>query len=130
MAALQRRKALDVPTTSGFSESAAHRAIRLTVLLALLMNQITTLTDALSGLERILTTPIPVSYSFHLWSVSILYVGSLVRIPPPADIYSRIMSQPYSTAVSTLGQPTLGDHSSHDACCFYILWLPIVWGGN
>ncbi|KAI0746688.1 Bestrophin, RFP-TM, chloride channel-domain-containing protein [Daedaleopsis nitida] len=31
------------------------------------------LVDALTGLERILTTPIPFSYRVHLWSVTILY---------------------------------------------------------
>ncbi|KAF9017082.1 UPF0187-domain-containing protein [Hymenopellis radicata] len=55
ISALQARKAADVPTTN-------------TLLLAL--NQ---LVDSLTGLERILTTPIPFSYSIHLWAVCILY---------------------------------------------------------
>ena len=44
---------------------------------ALLM-QLNSLVDALTGLERILTTPIPFSYSFHLWTVTILYCLALV----------------------------------------------------
>ncbi|KAK0217115.1 Bestrophin, RFP-TM, chloride channel-domain-containing protein [Armillaria fumosa] len=55
ISALQIRKTMDVPTTN-------------TLLAAL--NQ---LVDSLTGLERILTTPIPFSYSIHLWVVTILY---------------------------------------------------------
>ncbi|KAK0450293.1 Bestrophin, RFP-TM, chloride channel-domain-containing protein [Desarmillaria tabescens] len=55
ISALQKRKTMDVPTTN-------------TLLAAL--NQ---LVDSLTGLERILTTPIPFSYSIHLWVVTILY---------------------------------------------------------
>ncbi|RDB30055.1 hypothetical protein Hypma_013889 [Hypsizygus marmoreus] len=59
IAALQNRKQIDVPTIN-------------TLLLAL--NQ---LVDALTGLERILTTPIPFSYSIHLWVVTIIYCLAL-----------------------------------------------------
>ncbi|PFH51581.1 hypothetical protein AMATHDRAFT_74791 [Amanita thiersii Skay4041] len=59
VAAIQRRKACDVPT--------------LNILLASL-NQ---LVESLTGLERILTTPIPFSYSIHLWVVTILYCLAL-----------------------------------------------------
>ncbi|KAI8986879.1 Bestrophin, RFP-TM, chloride channel-domain-containing protein [Trametes punicea] len=38
-----------------------------------LLNALTMLVDALTGLERILTTPIPFSYRVHLWSVTVLY---------------------------------------------------------
>ncbi|KAH9919467.1 UPF0187-domain-containing protein [Epithele typhae] len=38
-----------------------------------LLNALTTLVDALTGLERILTTPIPFSYRVHLWSVALVY---------------------------------------------------------
>ncbi|RDX54419.1 UPF0187-domain-containing protein [Lentinus brumalis] len=38
-----------------------------------LLNALNQLVDALTGLERILTTPIPFSYRVHLWSVAILY---------------------------------------------------------
>jgi putative membrane protein len=37
------------------------------------MTSITQLVDALTGLERILTTPIPFSYSVHLWVVCSIY---------------------------------------------------------
>ncbi|KAG8935164.1 hypothetical protein FRC01_007397 [Tulasnella sp. 417] len=49
---LQRRKILDVPT------------------LTTLINSLNILIDSLTGLERILTTPIPFSYSIHLWVVT------------------------------------------------------------
>ncbi|VDB84468.1 unnamed protein product [Peniophora sp. CBMAI 1063] len=38
-----------------------------------LMASIQLLTDALTGLERIQTTPIPFSYSFHIWIVTLVY---------------------------------------------------------
>jgi len=56
IAALQSRKAIDAATTSNLIAA---------------LNQ---LVDALTGLERILTTPIPYSYSIHLWSVTVLYL--------------------------------------------------------
>ncbi|CAE6413463.1 unnamed protein product [Rhizoctonia solani] len=56
VAALQHRKVIDVPTTN-------------TLLLGL--NQ---LVDSLSGLERILTTPIPFSYGAQLWTSCFLYL--------------------------------------------------------
>jgi putative membrane protein len=46
---------------------------------ATLLATITQLVDALTGLERILTTPIPFSYSIHLWSVTLVYLLVLVR---------------------------------------------------
>jgi predicted membrane chloride channel (bestrophin family) len=55
IAALQNRKAIDAATTSN---------------LILALNN---LVDALTGLERILTTPIPYSYSVHLWAVTLVY---------------------------------------------------------
>lgn len=55
IAALQNRKAIDAATTSG------------------LLNALNALVEALTGLERILTTPIPYSYSIHLWTVTIVY---------------------------------------------------------
>ncbi|KAI5981553.1 Bestrophin, RFP-TM, chloride channel-domain-containing protein [Pisolithus albus] len=60
IAALQSRKAtVDAPT--------------ITVLYAAL-NQ---LVDALTALERILTTPLPFSYSIHLWLVTVIYCMAL-----------------------------------------------------
>jgi len=55
IAALQDRKAIDAATTSNLFAA---------------LNQ---LVDALTGLERILTTPIPFSYSTHLWTVTLVY---------------------------------------------------------
>ncbi|KAI9511961.1 Bestrophin, RFP-TM, chloride channel-domain-containing protein [Russula earlei] len=55
IATLQNRKALDPPTTNG------------------LLTALNQLVDALTGLERILTTPIPYSYSIHLWTVTTIY---------------------------------------------------------
>jgi len=59
IALLQKRKLLDVPTCSTLLSS---------------LNQ---LVDSLTGLERILTTPIPFSYSVHLWLVTIIYCLAL-----------------------------------------------------
>ncbi|KAF8730060.1 hypothetical protein AX14_005754 [Amanita brunnescens Koide BX004] len=59
VAALQKRKLLDVPTANTLIQS---------------LNQ---LVDSLTGLERILTTPIPFSYSVHLWAVTLLYCGAM-----------------------------------------------------
>ncbi|KAG1730965.1 UPF0187-domain-containing protein [Suillus paluster] len=59
ISALQVRKTVDPPTIS---------------LLYTTLNQ---LIDALTGLERILTTPIPVSYSSHLWMVTLVYCTTL-----------------------------------------------------
>ncbi|KAH9912457.1 UPF0187-domain-containing protein [Fomitopsis serialis] len=55
VAALQSRKVVDPPTATALIAS---------------LNQ---LVDALTGLERILTTPIPFSYRVHLWTVTLLY---------------------------------------------------------
>ena len=44
---------------------------------AALLNSLLSLTDSLTGLERILTTPIPISYSFHLWTVTVIYCLAL-----------------------------------------------------
>ncbi|KAG6868578.1 hypothetical protein C0993_000843 [Termitomyces sp. T159_Od127] len=59
IAALQNRKQADPQTISNLFIS---------------LNQ---LVDALTGLERILTTPIPFSYSTHLWIVSLIYCFAL-----------------------------------------------------
>lgn len=45
--------------------------------LALLYATLNQLVDALTGLERILTTPIPFSYSSHLWMVTMVYCATL-----------------------------------------------------
>ncbi|KAF8518639.1 Bestrophin, RFP-TM, chloride channel-domain-containing protein [Hysterangium stoloniferum] len=59
ISALQRRKVVDVPTTN------------------LLIASLNGLVDSLTGLERILTTPIPFSYSIHLWVVTTIYCLAL-----------------------------------------------------
>ncbi|KAF7980067.1 hypothetical protein HWV62_39852 [Athelia sp. TMB] len=59
VADLQSKKAIDVPTTNGLIAA---------------LNQ---LVEALTGLERILTTPIPFSFSIHLWTVTMIYCLAL-----------------------------------------------------
>ncbi|KAF9456292.1 Bestrophin, RFP-TM, chloride channel-domain-containing protein [Collybia nuda] len=59
VSALQNRKQTDVPTINTLIFS---------------LNQ---LVDSLTGLERILTTPIPFSYSIHLWTVTMIYCLAL-----------------------------------------------------
>ncbi|KAG8935197.1 hypothetical protein FRC01_007430 [Tulasnella sp. 417] len=59
IAEIQRRKIADVPT------------------LNLLLGNLTLLSDSLTGLERILTTPIPFSYTIHLWAVATIFVTLL-----------------------------------------------------
>ena len=56
LSAMQRRKTIDVPTTNS---------------LLLCLQQ---MGEALSALERILTTPIPWSYNAHIWAVSPSYL--------------------------------------------------------
>jgi len=59
ISALQQRKCCDVPTIN------------------LLLSTLNALVDSLTGLERILTTPIPYSFSVHLWTVTLLYCAAL-----------------------------------------------------
>ncbi|KAH7907058.1 Bestrophin, RFP-TM, chloride channel-domain-containing protein [Hygrophoropsis aurantiaca] len=67
ISALQQRKTVEAPTIS---------------LLLATLNQ---LVDALTNLERILTTPIPFSYSIHLWLVTLMYCLAL-----PFQIWSQL----------------------------------------
>ncbi|KAJ6494040.1 Bestrophin, RFP-TM, chloride channel-domain-containing protein [Mycena vitilis] len=67
VAGLQNRKQTDVPTINT------------------LLASLNLLVDALTGLERILTTPIPFSYSIHLWLVTTLYCLAL-----PSQIVSTM----------------------------------------
>ena len=55
VADMQRRKTIDVSTVNN------------------LLLVITNISDALSSLERILTTPIPWSYNAHIWEVTYIY---------------------------------------------------------
>ncbi|PPQ98587.1 hypothetical protein CVT26_013770 [Gymnopilus dilepis] len=67
IAKLQERKVIDVPTSN------------------ILLGSLNQLVDSLTGLERILTTPIPFSYAIHLWVVTALYCLAL-----PFQIYSTL----------------------------------------
>ncbi|CAG7850261.1 SubName: Full=Uncharacterized protein {ECO:0000313/EMBL:CCA71351.1} [Serendipita indica DSM 11827] len=67
ISALQQRKCCDVPTIN------------------LLINSLNAMVDSLTGLERILTTPIPFSFSVHLWSVTLLYCAFL-----PFQLYKSL----------------------------------------
>ncbi|KAJ7786757.1 hypothetical protein B0H14DRAFT_2228738, partial [Mycena olivaceomarginata] len=60
IAAVQKRKQADVPTITD-------------ELAQTLIAALNHFVDALMGLERILTTPIPLSYSIHLWVVTTIY---------------------------------------------------------
>jgi len=79
VSALQARKATDAATTSA------------------LLNALLSLTDSLTGLERILTTPIPFSYSIHLWVVTVIYCLAL-----PFQIWAALgwITIPGTTAVA------------------------------
>jgi len=67
ISALQTRKAIDPGTNTA------------------LLNSLLSLTDSLTGLERILTTPIPFSYSIHLWVVTVIYCLAL-----PFQVWSTL----------------------------------------
>ncbi|OBZ77229.1 hypothetical protein A0H81_02045 [Grifola frondosa] len=62
-----------------------------------LLNALNQLVDALTGLERILTTPIPFSYRVHLWTVTTLYCLLL-----PFQIWSTLkwLTIPATTLLS------------------------------
>jgi len=79
ISALQARKAIDPATTTA------------------LLNGLLSLTDSLTGLERILTTPIPFSYSIHLWVVTVIYCLAL-----PFQIWKTLgwITIPGTTAVA------------------------------
>ncbi|OAX33196.1 hypothetical protein K503DRAFT_786669 [Rhizopogon vinicolor AM-OR11-026] len=67
ISALQLRKTVDVPTIN------------------LLLGTLGQLVDALTGLERILTTPLPFSYCIHLWLVTLVYCLAL-----PFQVWSSL----------------------------------------
>ncbi|KAK2462823.1 hypothetical protein APHAL10511_005214 [Amanita phalloides] len=79
ISALQRRKLLDVPTTNTLFQS------------------LNDLVGSLTGLERVLTTPIPFSYSVHLWVVTALYCWAM-----PFQLWSTFgwLTIPGTTAAS------------------------------
>ena len=71
--------------------------------LAALLNSLLSLTDSLTGLERILTTPIPFSYSFHLWAVTVIYCLAL-----PFQVWNALgwITIPGTTLVVRSTSPT------------------------
>ena len=90
IAAIQRRKTVDAPT--------------ITSLLAALSQ----LSEALSGLERILTTPIPFSYNAHVWEVTWvccsvfpfqLYGSGFGWVTVPATMVSAPNLTPFSLKI-------------------------------
>ena len=106
----------------------------LMVHLANLLNALNQLVDALTGLERILTTPIPFSYVLlgscahagrsislsihryrvHLWSVAVLYNLLLVRPYGSVGLVPRAHS---TTAIPDLGDVRLAHHPGDDSAC-------------
>ena len=94
VSALQARKATDAATTS---EHLPERSPDLhSRPSGALLNALLSLTDSLTGLERILTTPIPFSYSIHLWVVTVIYCLAL-----PFQIWAALgwITIPGTTAV-------------------------------
>ena len=82
--------------------------------LASLLNALLSLTDSLTGLERILTTPIPFSYSIHLWVVTTIYCLAL-----PFQVWSALhwVTIPGTTVVvsstsSIFITPPIDNHST------------------
>lgn len=74
VAALQGRQgAVDGPTICAFQHRPRGKAVTHKTQLAALLASIQQLTDALTGLERVQTTPVPFSYSFHIWIVTMVY---------------------------------------------------------
>ncbi|WOO83045.1 UPF0187 protein [Vanrija pseudolonga] len=96
LAALQRRKTLDVPTTN------------------MLFGAINQLTDALANLERILTTPIPWSFNAHIWEVSWiyclalpfqLYASNFKWITVPATVVTTYIVMGYASIAEEIENP-------------------------
>lgn len=77
------------------------------------MNGLLSLTDSLTGLERILTTPIPFSYSIHLWVVTVIYCLAL-----PFQIWKAMgwLTIPGTTVVvrnmKSIIKPQIDNHST------------------
>ncbi|KAF9004543.1 Bestrophin, RFP-TM, chloride channel-domain-containing protein [Cyathus striatus] len=62
---------------SSYVSALEHKQIADASTINALLAALSQLVDSLTGLERILTTPIPFSYSIHLWLVTIIYCISL-----------------------------------------------------
>lgn len=80
VAQLQQRKALDPPTASELLVSLIAIAFPHFHTSANLLNTLNQLVDALTGLERILTTPIPFSFVLLIESASLTYLQVLTVI--------------------------------------------------
>ena len=92
-------------------------------LLILSVNQ---LTDALTGLERILTTPIPFSYVFvqAYFPVSILMWCFLQVLDPPVVGDDHLQPR---AAVPDLSDSAVVDDPCEWDCVLHILWVPCCW---
>ena len=94
--------------------------------LAALLNSLLSLTDSLTGLERILTTPIPFSYSIHLWAVTVIYCLAL-----PFQIWKTLgwITIPGTTLVvrSTLPIYTTSPTDNHSTLGFRLLRFLGCW---
>jgi len=85
VAELQKRKVIDVPTTSEPFFNLLQSRARMTlpshkITSDSMLAGINVFTDTLAHLERILTTPIPFSYQAHIYEVSWLYCLLLVSM--------------------------------------------------
>ncbi|KAJ7796099.1 hypothetical protein B0H14DRAFT_2390991, partial [Mycena olivaceomarginata] len=80
IAAVQKRKQADVPTITD-------------ELAQTLIAALNHFVDALTGLERILTTPIPLSYSIHLWVVTTIYCLCSVRPFSPSFLFCFLFAK-------------------------------------
>ena len=97
--------------------------------LAALLNGLLSLTDSLTGLERILTTPIPFSYSIHLWAVTVIYCLAL-----PFQIWNALgwITIPGTTLVVRSTQPihTTPPIDNHSTLGFRFLRFLGCWRGD
>lgn len=89
IAAIQKRKTVDVSTVNS------------------LLAAIQSMADALVGLERILTTPIPWSYSAHIWEVTYVYCLTL-----PFQLYGSGFGWVTVPATVVSGVPGADAHSA------------------
>ncbi|KAG1730966.1 UPF0187-domain-containing protein [Suillus paluster] len=94
--------------------------------LSLLYATLNELVDALTGLERILTTPIPVSYSLHLWMVTMVYCATLPFqlwstlewLTIPASIIASFVFYGFVVAGEEIENPFGYDKNDLDMCHF------------
>jgi hypothetical protein len=97
------------------------------------------LVDSLTGLERIRTTPIPFSYSIHLWVVTVIYCFALVSpmsgnlttgetqayVSPTFLCTYHLTSYSIATSASAnLAYPEMANDSGNCHFGIHILWVP------